>query len=122
MVSSLNDRSRQCLLVHLLVLVQRNTVNLHRSSRNHVWRLLFADEGIQFLDVNLLIADDIGSNKLTAIVIVKGLHGNILDAMVFANHSLYLLHLDAEATNLHLTVAATHELYVAVRQIAHDVA
>ena len=42
----------QCLLVHLLVLVQWYGVDLHRHSRHHVRRLLVEDEVIQRLDIN----------------------------------------------------------------------
>ena len=122
MVGSLDDGSRQCLAIHLLVLVQRDGVNLHRGSRNHVGRLLLADEGVQLLDVHLLITDDIGCNVLAAVLVVEGLDGGILDAWELADDSLHLLQLDAEATNLNLSVTTPHKLDVAISQIAHDVA
>ena len=122
MVGCLDDRCGQGLLVHLLVLVQRNGVNLHRSGRNHVRRLLLADEGIEILDVHLLVADDIGSDILAAVVVVEGLDGDILHAGILTDDGLDLLQLDAEAANLHLSVLTSDELDVAIGQIAHDVA
>ena len=122
MVGSLDDGCGQCLLVHLLVLVQRNGVNLHRGSRNHVRRLLLADEGIEILDVHLLVAHDIGSDILAAVVVVEGLYGDIFHARILTDDGLDLFQLDAEAANLHLSVLTSDELDVAIGQIAHDVA
>ena len=121
-VFRLNDRGRQGLTVHLLVLVQRDIVNLHGGSRNHVRRLLLTDESVQFLDVHLLVADNISGDELSTILIVKGLHGCILDAGELSNHGLHFLQLDAETTYLHLTVFTSHELDVAIGEITHDVA
>ena len=70
----------------------------------------------------MLIADDVGSNELSTVLVVESLHGGILDAWELSDDSLHLLQLDAEAANLHLSVAAAYELYVSIRQIAHDVA
>ena len=41
---SLLLRLWQCLFVHLLILVQRNSLYLHRYGRHHVWWLLVEDE------------------------------------------------------------------------------
>ena len=120
-VISLDDRRRQCLAVHFLVLIQRNRVNLHRGRRNHVGRFLLADEGVEFLDVHLLVADDICGNVLATVLIVKGLHGDILDTWELANHGLHFFQLDTEATDFHLTVLATHKLNVAIGKVTHDV-
>ena len=121
-VGCLDHGGRQRLAVHLLILVERYGVNLHRSSRHHVWRLLREDELAERLDVNLLVADDVGSDVLAAILVVEGLHGSVLDARELTNDSLNLLKLDAEAANLHLSIATPHELYVAVRQVTHNIA
>ena len=115
-------RLRQSFLVYLLVLVQRDTVNLHRHSRHHVGRLLLHDEVVQLADIHLLIADDVGSDELAATRVVEGLHGDILDASVLADDGLHLFQLNAEAANLHLSVLTPDELYVAIRQVAHHVA
>ena len=122
MVGSLDDRSRQCLTIHLLVLIQRDGVNLHGGCRNHVGGFLFANEGVQFLDVHLFIADDIGCDVLATVLIVESLDGSILYACKLANDSFYLLQLDAEATDLHLSVATPHKLDVTISQIAYNVA
>ena len=115
---------RQGTLVHLLVLIQGDGLNLHRHGRHHVRRLLIHDEVVQSLYVYLLIADDVGSDELTsaASFLIEGLHGSVLDAREFADDCLHLFQLDAEATDLHLSVATAYELNVARGQIAYDVA
>ena len=90
-VGCLNHGGRQRLSVHLLVLVERYGVDLHRGSRHHVWRLLREDELVEGLDVNLLVADDVGSDVLAAILVVEGLHGSVLDARELTNDRLNLL-------------------------------
>ena len=120
-VGGLDDGCGQRLAVHLLVLVERDDINLHRGGRNHVGRLLLADEGVEFLDVDLLVADDVGGDVLAAVLILKGLHGGILDARVLADDSLHLFQLDAEATDLHLAVLTADKLDVAVGEVAHNV-
>ena len=115
-------RLRQGALVHLLVLVQWYAVDLHRHGRHHIRRFLIEDEVVQDLNVNLLVADDIGSNELAATFLVEGLHGSVLDAGELANNALHFLQFDAETTNLHLTVATTDKGDIAVWQIADDVA
>ena len=108
-------------LVHLLVLVEWDGVNLHGRCRYHVGRFPLQDEAVQCLDIYLLIADDIGSNELTTAFIVKGLYGDVLNTGELFDDSFHLAHLDAEATNLHLPVASTNELQIAVRQPSYDV-
>ncbi len=46
----------------------------------------------------------------------------VLNARELADDGLHLFQLDAETTNLHLSVATTHKLDIAIGQIAHDVA
>ena len=117
-------RLGQRTLVHLLVLVQRDGVNLHRDSGHHIGRLLLEDEVVQGLDVYLLVADDVGGNELaTALALhIEGLDRGVLDAGELTDDGLDLFQLDAEATNLHLSVTTAYELQVARRQVAHDVA
>ena len=112
----------QCTLVHLLVLVQWNSINLHSHGRHHVRRFLVEDKLIEGFDVDLLITDDVGSNKLTAAVLVKGLHSGVLDAGELTDDGLHLLQFDAETAYLHLSVLAPYKLDIAVGQVAHDVA
>ncbi len=121
-VGSLNHRRRQSLAVNLLVLVERYGVDLHGCSRYHVRRLLLSDERVQFLDFHLFVTDDVGSYILTTILIIKGLHSDILYARELSDDSLHLLHLHTEAANLHLTVLTAHKLNVAVRLVADYVA
>ena len=109
-------------LVHLLVLVERNGVDLHRHGRNHVGWLLVEDEVVERLDVDGRVAHDVGSDKLAATFLVKGLNRCVLDARELADDAFHLLELDAETANLHLAVAASHKLNVATGQIAHNVA
>ena len=45
----------QGFLVHLLVLVQRNGIYLHRDGRYHIRGLLVEDEVVQRIDVNSFI-------------------------------------------------------------------
>ena len=117
------NRLWQCLLVHLLVLVQWYGVDLHRHSRNHIRRLLVEDEIVERLDIDFRVADNISSDELAVTALfIEGLYGSILDTGKFTDHALHLFQLDAEATNLHLSVLATYELDIAVGQIAYDVA
>ena len=116
------DRLGQGALVHLLVLVQGDGVNLHRHGGNHIGRLLVKDEAVQSLDVHLLVADDIGSHELSvSTFLVEGLHGGILDAGELADDGLDLFQFDAEAADFHLSVATAHKLDVAGGQVADDV-
>ena len=57
---------RERALVDLLVLVQRNLLDLHRHRRHHVGRLLGADERVHGLDVDLRVADHVGRYELAA--------------------------------------------------------
>ena len=108
--------------VHLLILVQRNSGNLHGCSRHHIRRLALTDKGIQRLDIKLLVTHHVCGNKLTAVGVVESLHGGILDVREFANHRFHLLQLNAEATDLHLTIAASYELDITISQVAHHIA
>ena len=121
-VGSLHDGRRQRLAVHLLVLVQRNAVDLHRGGRDHVRRFLFANESVEGLDVHLLVTDDVGGDELSTILIIKSLHSSILDAWELANHGLHFLEFDTETTNLYLTVFTSHKLDVAVGEVTHNIA
>ena len=109
-------------LVHLLVLVQRDAVDLHRHGRHHVRRLLVQNEVVEGLNVHLLVAHDVGSDELAAALLVKGLYRGILDAGELADDTLDLLELDAETANLYLAVAASHKLDVARGQVTNYVA
>ena len=116
------DRLRQGALVHLLILVQGDRVNLHRHGGHHIGRFLVEDEVVQSLDVHLLVADDVGSHELSvSTLLIEGLHGGILDAGKLADDGLDFLQFDAEAADFHLSVATAHKLNVAGGQVADDV-
>ena len=121
-VGSTEDRLRQCSAVHLLVLVQRDGLNLHRGSGHHIRRLLIHDETVHRLDVNLFVGHNVCGNVFSASGIVKGLHRSILDARELTDDSFHFLQLDAEAANLHLTIFAAHKLDVSVFAVTHNVA
>ena len=121
-VACRNHRSRQCLAVHLLILVERNAVYLHGGSRHHIGRLALSNEIIELLDVDLFIAHHISSNVLTTILILEGLHGGILDAWILTDDSLHFLQFDAETANLHLSIATTDELDITIRKVTHNIA
>ena len=79
------------------------------------------DEAVQSLNVHLFVADDVSSDKLTAVLVIESLHGNVVDAGELADYCFHLFQLDAEAANLHLSVTTSHKLNVAVGQITDDV-
>ena len=108
--------------IDFLVRVERYSVYLHRYGRHHVGRFAVTDEGIEFVDVNLLVADDIGSDELTAVGIIEGLNGSIFDAGELANDSFNLLEFDTETANLHLSVPSADKLDIAVLAVVNDVA
>ncbi len=113
---------RQGSFVHFLVRVERYSVYLHRHGRHHVGRFAVGDEGIKFVDVNLLVANDVRSDELTAIRVVEGLHGSILDAGELADDGFDLFELDTETTDLHLSVPSADKLNIAVLAVVNDVA
>ena len=112
----------QRLLVDFLVLIQGDGINLHGHSRYHVGRFLIHDEVVEGFNIDGLVADDIGSDKLASTFLVKGLNRGIFNAWELSYNTLYLLQLDAETAYLDLSVAASHKLDIASGQIAHDVA
>ena len=121
-VGGLYDGGGQHLAVHLLVLVQRDAVNLHRRGRNHVRWFLLSYELVQLFHIHRLAAHHVCRNELSARRAVKGLHRSVADAGELAYDGLNLLQFYAEAAYLHLSVPAPHELYIAVGQVAHNVA
>ena len=114
-------RSRKGTFVHFLVLVQWDDINLHGRSRYHVRRFAITDEGIECLDVNLAVADDICRDELTSVGVIKGLYGSIVDARELTDDRLNLFEFDTETANLHLTILPSDKLNIAVCEIANDV-
>ena len=82
--------NRQGALVDLLVLVERDLVDLHRHRRNHIGRLVALDELAQGFNVNRLVRDHISRNKLAAALFVERLNGRVLDPGEFADNALDL--------------------------------
>ena len=117
-----NHRSGQGTLVNLLILIERNAVNLHGSSRHHVRRLVFGNEGVERLDINQLVAHYVSHDILASAGVVESLHGGILDVRKLSDNTLNLFELDAETTYLDLSVATTYELDVAILTTTHDIA
>ena len=115
-------RLRKRTLVHFLVLVEWNGVNLHRYRGHHVRRFLVKNKLIECLDIDLLVAYDVGRDELASAILVESLNRSILDVGELADDALHLLELDAEAANLHLAVASSHKLDVTIGQETHDVA
>ena len=107
--------------IDLLILVQGNTLNLHRCCRHHIGWFPFQDEVVQRIDVYLLITYDIGGNELTATFLIKGLHRDVLNAREFFNNTFHLTHLNTETANLHLSVATTNELQITVWKQANNI-
>ena len=104
---------REGFLVDLLVLVERDRLNLHRDGRHHIGRFLVHDEVVQRLDVNRLVCHDIRGDELAATFLFESLHGGVFDAGELADDALHLLELDTEATDFHLAVLAPHKLDIA---------
>ena len=122
MVVSLDLGCRQGTFVHLLVLVQRDDIDLHRCSRHHVRRLAFADEGIEGRHVDRRVADNIGGDELTSVGVVEGLNGRVLDAFELTNDGFDLFELDTETAYLDLSVTSADKLNIAVRQVTDYIA
>ena len=113
---------RKLFFVDLLVLIERNAVDLHRDGRHHIGRLVLSDEFSHRFHVNRLVGDDVSGDVLTAAGLVVSLNGSVLDAGEFADDALDLAELDAEAADLHLTVVSTDKVRTAVAHEAHDIA
>ena len=80
------------------------------------------DEGIERLDIDLLIADDIDGDELTTTRIVKGLDGRILDAFELTNDSFDFFELDTKTADLDLSILAADELDLTVMAVTDDIA
>ena len=114
-------RLGQGLHVHLLVDVERDGFYLHSNGRHHIRRLAFQDKGIEGGRVYLLVAYHIGCQEFAAAFLVKGLHGNVLDARELADGRFHLLQLYAEAADFHLGVFSAYIFDVSVCPVTHNV-
>ena len=102
-------------------MVQRDTVYLHGSGRNHIRWFLLTDEVIQILDLHLFVTDDICCDVFTTVLIVESLYGSIFDTREFTDNSLHLFQLDTETTDLYLSVSTSHKLDIAIGQVTNDI-
>ena len=119
---ALHLRGRQGALVHFLVLVKRNSVNLHGHRGNHIRRFLVEYKGIERIDIDLRVAHHISGDELTAGGIIEGLDGCVLDALELADDRFDLFKPDTETADLDLTVLASDELNRSVLAVTDDVA
>ena len=82
------NRLRKGPPVHFLVYVQRNGVYLHGDGGHHVRRLSLCDECVKRLNVNGVFGHNVCGDELPAAAfLVKGLHGDILDAGILPYHA-----------------------------------
>ena len=112
---------REGTFVHLLVLIQRNGINLHGDGWYHIRRLFIENKLIESIYIDGLITNNICCNKLATALIVESLHSSILDTRELADDSLYFLQFNTETSNLDLPVTAPYELDITRRQISNDV-
>ena len=118
-------RLGQLALVHFLVLVQGNGVQLHDDGGHHVRWFALADKGFQRAggDGFPFFHHDVRGNVFAAAAfVVKGLHGHIRDGGILPDDGFDFGQLDAEAPDLHLSVTAADEVDFAVGQIPHHIA
>ena len=87
----LDLRSGKGAPIDLLVLIQRDGINLHSGSRHHVRRLTLFDKLVKLLNINFFVTDHIGCYEFSAARIVEGLDCSVLDSLEFTNHRLYFL-------------------------------
>ena len=111
-------------LVHFMVLVQRNGINLHDDLGSHIRWFLFEYEGVQGLNVYRRIAHYVGSNELACSFsfCIESMNGGVLDTWEFTDDGFHFLQFDAETANLHHSVATTNEHQFTVIAAHNDVA
>ena len=108
--------------IYLLILVQRDLVDLHGNCRNHIWRLGFFDEIIQFTYVNLAVGYHVSCNIFSAAIwIVKSNYGCVLYAFVSSDHFLNLGKLNSEASDLNLGILSSNDLDISIRKISGNI-
>lgn len=78
MISAAFSQAEEEPFIYLLVLVQRNFVNLHGNCRYHIGRLCLFNKIIQGIDINSAVRYHIGSNIFSTIWIIKGNYSGIL--------------------------------------------
>ena len=84
-------RLRQCLFIDFLILIQRDSVNLHRHGRHHIRWFPLHDKAIHLFYIYLIIRYNISSDKFTTPFFIKGLHGGILNARELTYNALHFL-------------------------------
>ena len=112
----------QRLLIHFLVLVEWDSIDLHGHGRHHVGRFFLKNEVVQCLNIHLFVTYHVCSDEFATALVIKGLHRGILNARELSDDGFHLFQLNAETANLHLSVATANELDVAIGEVANDVA
>ena len=121
-----NNRSfplwfRQCPFVHFLILIQWDCIDLHSHCRYHVGRFLIENEVVQSINVDGLVAYNIGCNELPSTFFIKSLYRSILDVREFTDDGFHFFQFDTESANLYLSVTPSYKLDVSIGKITHDV-
>ena len=117
----LSLRYWQCLLIYLLVLVQRNSVNLHRHCRYHIRRFSIQNKSMQLLYVNGIIRHHIRCQEFSTAHSIKICHCGILNTRILTDYTLHFRQLNTETTDLHLSVISTNKIDAAIRQETYNV-
>ena len=117
------NRPGQGLFIYLLILVQRDGVQLHGHGRHHIGRLFRTDEGMERINIHYIIGDNVGSEILFPCTrILKGLHRCVLNAWELSDNPLHLGQLNSESPHLNLSVVSPDEVHLATGQQAHYIA
>ncbi|WP_231578530.1 hypothetical protein NYE80_09945 [Paenibacillus sp. FSL H7-0357] len=115
-------RRRQRLPVHLAVRVQRQLLQLHKVSRNHVFRQLYRQVRTQLRYRNGFVAYKIRAQVCLPLLVLAGHDHRFADLRMRHEMRLDLPALDPVAADLHLVVDPAQVLQVAVRQPSRQIA
>ena len=95
-------RFGKCPPVHLLVLIQRNLLDLHDGFRDHVGWFLLRNKLPQSVLIKLCVRNQIGGQVLPAGWRVESLYGGIRNTRELTDDFFHLRQLDAEPADLNL--------------------
>ena len=115
----LGNRSRKRPFIHLHILIQGDSVDLHNGGRHHIRRLFFHNKIPEFLDSNGIFRHQVGGDGFSSRRRIIGCNRNILNAWKSADHSLHLRQFNPKSPDLHLSVSPAHKLNISVRQKPH---
>ena len=105
-----------------MVLVERDTVDLHRDRGNHIGRLVLLDELAHRFNIDRLVRYYIRGDIFAAAGLVKRLYGGVFYSGELADNALDLAELDAEAADLDLTVVSADKVDISVAHNANYIA